>query len=139
MDVSQSSLAGAVSHVGLSAYHAFGDAETDLNVRDVEVRVRKANTAPKAALTELQKAGFSAVTALEFRTDGSAESQDDAWALVGLYGAELLGWVVTAYLDFEEAAYRAGTEDGRSRAPIGGRRRGVLIAESTLRRLQFAG
>ncbi|HBF23331.1 MAG TPA: hypothetical protein DDW23_05880 [Planctomycetes bacterium] len=139
LDVSRSSLAGAVSHFELSAYHAFGNAEIDMHIRDVEVTSRPANTAPKAALTELEKIGFLPVTALEFRTDGTAESQEDAWALLGLYGIQLRGWAITAYLDFDEAAFRADTTEGLIKAPIGGKAKGVLISESTLRRLQCSG
>ncbi|MFQ5749528.1 MAG: hypothetical protein ACE5H3_08735, partial [Planctomycetota bacterium] len=52
---SRSSLAGAISQSGLEAVHSFGDAERDAGARDLRVRCRPANTAPRAALTELRK------------------------------------------------------------------------------------
>jgi len=125
---SRSSLAGAISQFGLEAVHSFGDAERDADARDLRVRCRPANTAPKAALIELRKHGFQPVTALEFEAPADAESHEDAWTLVGLYVEELRGWVVTRHLDFEEARERLGTDEGLLHAPLGGRRRGVLLS-----------
>ncbi len=133
--VAGSSLAGAISPHGFEARHSFGDAAIDFDVRDIVVRCRPANTVTRAALHELEKAGFRAETAFVFESDGSISSNEDAWQLVFLYAAEMAGWVVTNYLDFDEAALLAGTHDGLLHAPIGGRHHGVLIAASTLRLL----
>lgn len=135
MNLSRTSLAGAMLQHELQVVHSFGDAELDRAARDVKVRCRGANTAPRAALVELEKHGFQPVTAIEFQTAGDPESREDAWMLVGLYSEELRGWAVTSYLDFEEAVRRTGSETGLLHAPVGGRHRGVLIANQTLRQL----
>jgi len=135
VDVSRSSLAGAIAHDGLEATHSFGEAERDSDARDVQVRCRPANTAQRAALTELRKQGFEPATAVVFITSGDADSREDAWFLVGLYAEELRGWVVTSYLDFDEAAERMGNDEGLLHAPVGGKHKGVLIAASALRLL----
>ena len=136
LDLSRSSLAGAISPDGLSAIHAYGNADYDDSVRDVRVRVRPANTAPRAAIVELTKHGFRPVTALSIETWGDAPSRDDAWILCSLYAAELQGWILTSYLDFDTAvSYQGGDEHGLLHVPIGGLRRSVLIAASTMREL----
>ncbi|KAA3607507.1 MAG: hypothetical protein DWQ01_15065 [Planctomycetota bacterium] len=133
LDLSHSSLAGAIQQSGLEAIHAFGEADRDLDVRDIRVRCRPANTAPRAALHELANVGFEPSHSLEFQTQGDRESREDAWALVGLYAAELKGWIITSYMDFAEASQRLGSEEGLLHAPVGGRHKGVLIAASTLK------
>ncbi len=137
LDLAGSSLAGAILQDGLEAVHSFGEAERDRDVRDVRVRCRPANTAPRAALAELRKQGFAPATALEISTAHDRESREDAWALLGLYAEELRGWVVTRYLDFDEAEARLGSREGLLHAPVGGsrRHRGVLISASALRLL----
>lgn len=133
---SRSALGGGIVQNGLIARHSFGDAETDAVVRDVKVQVRLANTVPRAALIELEKRGFCAITALEFHCQGDRDSQEDAWALLGLYAEELRGWILTSYLDFDEAARRAGGAEGLLRAPVGSHKHpGVLISATTLRLL----
>lgn len=132
-DVSQSALAGAVLPRGLTATHSFGNAEADLHERNVKVRVQRAGTAPPAALTELRKAGFRPETVLDFDAPGDVNTREDAWALINLYAAELRGWVLTRYLDYDEAAARAGSEAGLMHVPIGGgNHKAVLIAASTM-------
>ncbi|TAH37024.1 MAG: hypothetical protein EYC70_08560 [Planctomycetota bacterium] len=132
----RTALGGGIVQGGLSATHSYGDADTDQRVRDIRVFVRPANTAPRAALTELEKHGFKPVTALEFHCDHDRDSQEDAWALLGLYADELRGWVMTHYLDYDEAAARCGGGEGLLRAPIGSHKHpGVLIAASTLKLL----
>ena len=135
LDCSATALAGAITQQGMAAIHAFGEAERDVDVRDVRVRCRPANTAHKAALTELRKQGFDPVTSLEFETAGDRESREDAWALVGVYARELQGWIMTSYVDYDEAVARLGGEEGLLHAPVGGKRRGVLIAATALRLL----
>ena len=132
LDLSRTSLAGAIVQDDMTVVHSFGDADRDQDVRDVKVRCRPANTAPRAALVELEKLGFSAVTSLEFQSPGDRESREDAWILAGLYGGELRGWVITSYLNFDEAVQRTGSEEGLLHAPVGGKNRGVLIAANTL-------
>jgi hypothetical protein len=139
MDLSRSSLAGAIVPDGLIAEHSYGDAEYDDSVRDVRVRVRPGNSAPRAAVVELAKVGFRPVTALSIETSGDRLSRDDAWILCSLYAAELQGWVLTSYLDYDTAlAYQGGDDHGLLHVPIGGRRRSVLIAASTMRELAGA-
>ena len=47
--------------------------------------------------------------------------------------------MLTSYLDFDTAAeYQGGDEHGLLHVPIGGRRRSVLIAASTMRELAGA-
>ena len=88
------------------------------------------------AIVELTKHGFRPVTALSIETWGDAPSRDDAWILCSLYAAELQGWILTSYLDFDTAvSYQGGDEHGLLHVPIGGRRRSVLIAASTMREL----
>ena len=135
LDCSRTALAGSILQDGMSASHAYGEAETDRELREVRVVCRKASTAHRAALVELEKIGFRPATALEFHTAGDHESNEDAWALCEVYAEELKGWVVTAYIDYETAAERAGSEEGLIHAPVGGRHKGVLIAASTLRLL----
>ncbi len=136
MDMSRSSLAGAIVPDELTAIHSYGNAEYDDSVRDVRVRARPANTAPRAAVVELAKVGFRPVTAISIETWGDDLSRDDAWILCSLYAAELQGWVLTSYLDYDTAlAYQGGEEYGLLHVPIGGRRRSVLIAASTMREL----
>lgn len=136
LDLSHSSLAGAISPEGMTAIHAYGDADFDDSVRDVRVRVRPANTAPRAAIVELAKHSFRPVTAVSIETWGDAPSREDAWMLCSLYAAELQGWVLTSYLDFDTAvAYQGGDEHGLLHVPIGGKRRSVLMAASTMREL----
>lgn len=139
LDLSESSLAGAISPDGLTAIHAYGNADYDDTVRDVRVRVREANTAPRSAIVELAKHGFRPVTAISIETWGDAPSREDAWILCSLYAAQLQGWVLTSYLDFDTAvAYQGGDQHGLLHVPIGGRRRSVLIAASTMRELAGA-
>jgi len=138
LDMSQSSLAGAISPDGLTALHSYGDADIDLEVRDVRVRVRPANTAPRSALVELAKHSFRPQAALQIETWGEAVTRDDAWILCSLYAQHLQGWVLTSYLDFDTAAAYQGSEDGLLHVPIGGKHRSVLIAASTMRQLAGA-
>lgn len=135
MDISHSSLAGAISPYGLEAIHSYGDADFDMSVRDIRVRVRKANTAPRSALVELSKHGFRPVTAVTFETQGDVDSREDAWALCSLYASELQGWILTNYLSFDQAVARLGDEDGLLHVPIGGKFRSVLVSFSALRQL----
>lgn len=135
-DVAQSRLAGAVLPRGMMAVHSFGDAADDLYERQVKVRVQRAGTAPPAALTELRKAGFRPEVVLDFDAPGDPETREDAWALVNLYAEELRGWVLTRYVDYDEAAARAGSEEGLLHVPLGGgAKKAVLIAASTMREL----
>lgn len=135
MTCSQTALSGSILQDGMTAHHAYGDAAIDRDAREVRVVCRKANTAHRAALVELEKIGFRPATALEFHTAGDHESNEDAWALCEVYAEELKGWLVTAYVDFETAAERAGSEEGLIHAPVGGRHKGVLIAANVLRLL----
>lgn len=137
LDLARSSLAGAILQHGLEAVHSYGEAERDQDARDVRVRCRPANTAPRTALAELRKQGFTPATVLEFSAGHDRESREDAWALLGLYAEELRGWVVTRYLDYDEAEARLGGHEGLLHAPLGGRRRhrGVLISSAALRLL----
>ena len=135
INLSRTSLAGAIVQDGMTAVHSFGDADSDARVRDVKMRCRPANTAPRAALVELEKLGFRPESTLEFQSPGDYESREDAWTLVGLYGEELLGWVITSYVDFDEAVRRIGSDEGLIHAPVGGKHRGVIIAASALRLL----
>jgi len=135
-DVAQSSLAGGVLPRGLEAVHSYGEADSDLSARDVLVRVRSGGAAPPAALTELRKAGFRPAAVLDFETSGDAATREDAWALVNLYAEELRGWVLTRYMDFDEAARRSGSDAGLLHVPIGGgSHKAVLIAASTMKEL----
>ena len=125
LDLSRSALAGAVAPKGLDARHSYGNAVEDADVRDVLVRVRRGGTAHPAALTELRKLGFVPAHAIEFLCDPRA--------LLGLYAKELKGWVLTEYVQPEEAIERAGTKDGVLHAPLGSRKKKVsLISASTL-------
>lgn len=137
MDVSRSSLAGAILQEGTEATHSFGEAARDVEAREVRVVVRKPGAVNPAALHELKKSGFQPAAAFEFYTDlEDPESVEDAWAVMGLYSGEVRGWVMTTYLDFEEAAKRMGTEEGLLHAPIGaGANRGVLISANALKLL----
>ena len=135
MDISNSRLAGAISPYGLEAIHSYGDAEYDASARDIKVRARMANTAPRAALVELAKHGFRPVTAVTFETHGDPDSREDAWALCSLYAQELQGWILTSYLSFDQAVARLGDASGLLHVPIGGKFRSVLISFSTLRLL----
>ena len=133
MDVARSKLAGATWPHGMEARHSYGDAREDLDVRDVLVRVRRGGTAHPAALAELRKAGFVPASALEFLCDPHPATQSDAWALLHLYAEELKGWVLTEYLQPEEIAARAGTEEGILHAGMGSKRKKIsLISASTL-------
>lgn len=136
-DVAQSSLAGAIRPKGMVAWHSFGDAERDLEARDLEVRALRPTTAPPSALGELQKAGFRAATALEFLIPPSPDAEMEAWALIALYAEELKGWVLTRHVDFEEAAERAGSEEGLMHVPMNGGhgRKAVLLSADSLLRL----
>jgi hypothetical protein len=132
-DVAQSALAGAVLPRGMVATHSFGDAAADLHERNVVVRVQRAGTAAPAALTELRKTGFRPETVLDFDAPGDPDTREDAWALINLYAAELRGWVLTRYMDFDEAVARAGSEDGLLHVPLGGGdHKAVLISASTM-------
>ena len=135
MDCSRTSLAGAILQQGTTATHSFGEADRDTDARDVKVVCRPINATSRAAVTELRKHGFTPRTALEFQTARDGESREDAWALVGVYARELQGWIMTSYLDFDEAAARLGGEEGLLHAPVGGKRRGVLISAIALRLL----
>ncbi len=132
LDCSQSALAGAITVEDLRAVHSFGEADRDTAPRDIEVRCRSANTAPRAALVELRKNGFEARTALEFHTPGDPESEEDAWALLRLYADELRGWALTRHFDHDTAAEILGSAEGLLHVPLGGPRRSVLIAASAL-------
>lgn len=133
MDLSRSALAGAVAPKGLDARHSYGNAVEDADVRDVLVRVRRGGTAHPAALTELRKLGFVPAHAIEFLCNPEPSTRSDAWALLGLYAKELKGWVLTEYVQPEEAIERAGTEEGVLHAPLGSRRKKVsLISATTL-------
>ena len=135
-DVAQSRLAGAILPRGLEAVHSFGDAAEDLAERQVRVRVKRGGQAPPAALVELGKAGFRPAAVLDFDSPGDADTREDAWALVNRYAAELKGWVLTRYLDFDEAAARAGSEDGLLHVPLGGgERKAVLISAAAMEAL----
>lgn len=136
-DVAQSSLAGGIRPRGLVAWHSFGNAERDLEARDLEVRALRPTAAPPAALGELQKSGFRAAAAVEFLIPPSPEAELEAWALVALYAAELKGWVLTRYVDFDEASARAGTEEGLMHVPMNGGhgRKAVLLSADSLTRL----
>ncbi len=135
-DVSQSTLAGAISQHELTATHSFGEANVDADVRDIEVIAKKSNTAPPEARRELEKVGFRTETVLRFETMGDSRSREDAWALVELYANILKGWVLTAYFDFESAAQRLGTEDGLMHLPAAGKRKMALIAANQLQGLR---
>jgi hypothetical protein len=135
LDVSQSSLAGAISPQGMTAVHSFGDAEYDRQVRDIRIRAGAANTAPRAALVELEKHGFRAASAVQVETWGDQASRVDAWMLTSLYAEQLQGWILTSYLDFDQAADRLGDDAGLAHVSLGGKHRSVLIAASTLRTL----
>ncbi len=135
LDISRSSLAGAISPDGLTAIHSYGDAEFDRDVRDVRVRARPANTAPRAAMVELSKHGFRAQSAITIETWGDAASREDAWMLASVYAREVRGWILTAYLDFDEALDRLGDAEGLLHVPSASRQRCVLIAASTLAQL----
>lgn len=135
LDISHSTLAGAISPYEMEAIHSFGDADFDDSARDIRVRVREANTTHRSALVELSKHGFRPVTALQFETAGDADSREDAWALCSLYAAEVQGWVLTHYISFDQAARRLGDEEGLLHVPIGGKHRSVLISFSALKQL----
>ncbi|RMH03687.1 MAG: hypothetical protein D6702_05205 [Planctomycetota bacterium] len=135
LDCSRTALAGSILQRGMTAVHSFGEADRDPEPREVRVICRKANTAHRAALVELAKQGFRPAAALEFHTDGHPETDQDAWSLCEVYAEEVRGWLVTSYLDFETAAERLGSEDGLLHAPVGGRRKGVLISARALRLL----
>jgi hypothetical protein len=132
LNISHTSLAGSIHQRGLEVVHSFGDAAEDFDVRDITVRCQPANTCHKAALVELRKLGFQPATALEFETSGDFESDLDAWSLVRVYSDELKGWVMTSFLDYDEALRRTGSDEGLLHAPVGGKKRGVLIAASSL-------
>lgn len=134
-DCSRSSLAGAILQKGMTAVHSFGEADRDAAPRDVQVVVRSPGTIHPSAAHELRRLRFEAAAALEFHCDPHPETREDAWALVHLYAEQLRGWVVTDYLSYEEAAARQGSEEGLLRAPVGGRKRGVLIAARALESL----
>ena len=132
-DVAHSTLAGAVLPRGMTAVHSFGNADRDDHERDVVVRVSRATTAPPAAQTELKKAGFRPETVLDFDSPGDRDTREDTWALVNLYARELRGWVLTRYLDFDEAAERMGSEEGLLHVPLGGGdHKAVLISASAM-------
>ena len=135
LDCSHTALAGSILQDGMTAHHAYGDAQTDRDAREVRVVCRKANTAHRAALVELEKVGFRPATAVEFHTAGDHESNEDAWSLAEVYAEQLKGWLGTAYVDFETAAERIGSEEGLIHAPVGGKHKGVLIAANVLRLL----
>ena len=132
-DVAQSRLAGAILPRGREAVHSFGEAHHDAAERQVRVRLKRGGQAPPAALVELRKAGFLPATVLDFDAPGDLDTREDAWALTNCYAQELRGWVLTRYLDFEEAAARAGTEEGLLHVPIGrGDHKAVLISAAAL-------
>jgi hypothetical protein len=135
LDISRSSLAGAISPQGLTAIHSFGDAEYDRDVRDIRIRARAANTAPRAALVELKNQGFVPASAVQVETWGDQASRIDAWMLTSLYAEQLQGWILTNYLDFDQAADRLGDEVGLAHVSLGGKHRSVLISASSLRTL----
>jgi len=135
MDVAQSVVAGNIQQDGYWASHLFGNAEWDAKEREIKVQCRKANTAHPAALGELQKQGFRPESALEFTCSTDREAQLDAWSLLGAYAEVVQGWAVTSYMDFDEAAGHLGHEEGLLHAPVGGRKKGVLIAANQLKNL----
>lgn len=135
LDLSRSALAGAILPEGMTAIHTYGNADVDLDARDVRVRARPANTAPRSALVELAKHSFRPVSAVIIETWGDDASREDAWMLCSLYAAELQGWVLTTYLDYDTAADYQGSEEGLLHVPIGGKQRSVLMAASTMRAL----
>ncbi len=135
LDLSATALSGAIQQQELKAFHTFGEASEDPNPREIRVCCLPANTAPRAALRELKKQGFSPATALEFSAPTDLESQEDAWTLLGVYARELRGWAITNKLDFDEASERLGSEDGILHAPLGGKKKGVLISSNALRLL----
>jgi hypothetical protein len=136
-DVAQSSLAGAIRPRGLKAWHSFGDATRDAEVRDLEVRVLRPTEPPPSALHELQNHGFRTAAALEFLVLPQPEAREEAWALVALYAEQVRGWILTRYLDFDEAANRNGDEEGLMHVPLNGGhgRKAVLLSASSLLRL----
>jgi len=136
MDISQSSLAGAIAQHELVATHSFGNADIDTDVRDIRVLANPANTAPPEAKRELGKIGFRIQTVLRFETFGDRNSREDAWALAELYADQLKGWMLTSYMDFETAAERLGGNDGLVHLPAAGKRKMVLIASNKLRGLR---
>lgn len=133
-DVAHSSLAGAIRPRGLSAWHSFGNAERDSDVRDLEVRVLRRTEAPPSALHELDLYGFRTASALEFLVPANEEARLEAWALVALYAEQLYGWVLTRHIDYDHAAALGGSEDGLMRVPLNGGhgRKAVLISAESL-------
>jgi hypothetical protein len=136
MDISQSSLAGAISQHELVATHSFGEADFDTDVRDIRVLANSANTAPPEVKRELETIGFGIRTVIRFETYGDQNSREDAWALAELYADQLKGWVLTSYLDFKTAAERLGSGDGLMHLPAAGKRKMVLIASNKLKGLR---
>ncbi|MFK5956699.1 MAG: hypothetical protein QM477_09670 [Planctomycetota bacterium] len=136
-DVAHSSLAGGIRPRGMAAWHSFGNAECDSDVRDLEVRVLRATEAPPSALHELEIAGFRTASALEFLVPPEEEACLEAWALVALYAEQLYGWVLTRHLDFETAAAIIGSENGLMHVPLNGGhgRKAVLVSAESLVRL----
>jgi len=136
-DVAHSSLAGAIRPRGLSAWHSFGNAERDAEVRDLEVRVLRRTETPPSALHELDEFGFRTASALEFLVPGDEEARLEAWALVALYAEQLYGWVLTRHIDFESAAALSGSEEGLMHVPLNGGhgRKAVLVSADSLVRL----
>ncbi len=136
MDISQSSLAGAIAQCELAATHSFGNADIDTDVRDIQVLANTANTAPPEAKRELKKIGFRIQAVIRFETAGDQDSREDAWALAELYADQLKGWVLTSYMDFETAAERLGDSNGLMHLPATGKRKVVLIASNKLKELR---
>lgn len=136
-DVAVSSLAGAIRPRGLCAWHSFGNAERDTEVRDLEVRVLRRTEAPPSALHELDEIGFRTASALEFLVPPEEEARLEAWALVALYAEQLYGWVLTRHIDFDSAAALSGSEEGLLHVPLNGGhgRKAVLVSAESLVRL----
>ena len=133
MDLSTTTLSGSILQEELDAFHTFGEATEGPTPREIRVRCRPANTAPRAALLELKKHGFAPITALEFSAPADQESREDAWTLLGIYARELRGWALTARFSFSEAAKRLGTDEGILHAPVGGKSKSVLLSAAALR------
>jgi len=132
MDISHTALAGSIQQDGLDVEHCFGNADWDSQPRNITVRLRSQNTAPKAALTELHKRGFRPCCALEFDCPNDSESELDTWSLVRVYAEHLSGWVATCFLDYNSTVTIVEDNSQIIHAPLGGKRKGLLLAASTL-------
>jgi hypothetical protein len=135
LDIADSCLAGAIAPCGLEARHSFGEADRDEDVRDIHVIVKPPGSAPAAARHELAKAGFRPRCCIEFLTYEDPDSREEAWALVNLYARELSGWVLTRYVDFDEARRRCGDDRGLLHVPLscGSESKAVLVAATTMK------